>query len=270
MDQGDRPPWPRPRYPRTAAPASFRRLLASPEVTSLVADLEATRWRGRPGYPIRAMVGNGTGQEPVCPGDVTVRLVAEHAACGRPSAVLPPWTLATAHPDAARAPSGARLLHCCRHHLSARRNRRASASTSSSTVPTFPPTAMVSGSCPKAGRSGSRCLRPRRFLGTPERDQHPQGRRLFTAAPERRRRVHLLSLTDNPGCGCAISPLPSTCSSARPLASRSATASLLRGDDEGRGASARHTRCPRHHRAQRLCRTVSRTNLLVRSCGCRL
>lgn len=33
------------------------RLLASPEVRRLVADLEATRWTGRPGYPIRSMVG---------------------------------------------------------------------------------------------------------------------------------------------------------------------------------------------------------------------
>src|SRR5437667_7591583 len=32
-------------------------LLASPEIERLIADLEATRWTGRPGYPIRAMVG---------------------------------------------------------------------------------------------------------------------------------------------------------------------------------------------------------------------
>ncbi len=29
-------------------------LLGSPEVASLIAELEATRWTGRPGYPIRA------------------------------------------------------------------------------------------------------------------------------------------------------------------------------------------------------------------------
>lgn len=32
-------------------------LLCSPEVLALVADLESTRWTGRPGYPVRAMVG---------------------------------------------------------------------------------------------------------------------------------------------------------------------------------------------------------------------
>lgn len=32
-------------------------LLDSPEIKRLISDLEATRWTGRPGYPIRAMVG---------------------------------------------------------------------------------------------------------------------------------------------------------------------------------------------------------------------
>jgi hypothetical protein len=32
-------------------------LLDSPEIAQLVAELEATRWTGRPGYPIRTMVG---------------------------------------------------------------------------------------------------------------------------------------------------------------------------------------------------------------------
>lgn len=32
-------------------------LLNSPEIVRLIADLEATRWTGRPGYPIRTMVG---------------------------------------------------------------------------------------------------------------------------------------------------------------------------------------------------------------------
>jgi len=37
--------------------AQVAALLDSPEVASLIAELEATRWTGRPGYPIRAMVG---------------------------------------------------------------------------------------------------------------------------------------------------------------------------------------------------------------------
>ena len=32
-------------------------LLDNPEITALISQLEATRWAGRPGYTIRAMVG---------------------------------------------------------------------------------------------------------------------------------------------------------------------------------------------------------------------
>ena len=32
-------------------------LLDSPEIDQLVTELEATRWTGRPGYPIRAAIG---------------------------------------------------------------------------------------------------------------------------------------------------------------------------------------------------------------------
>ena len=37
--------------------AQVAALLDSPEVKGLIADLQATRWTGRPGYPIRTMVG---------------------------------------------------------------------------------------------------------------------------------------------------------------------------------------------------------------------
>jgi hypothetical protein len=37
--------------------AQIGALLASPEIAGLIAQLEATRWTGRPGYPIRAMIG---------------------------------------------------------------------------------------------------------------------------------------------------------------------------------------------------------------------
>jgi len=41
----------------SAASATLKQLLDSPEIGRLIEDLEATRWTGRPGYPIRAMVG---------------------------------------------------------------------------------------------------------------------------------------------------------------------------------------------------------------------
>ena len=55
-------------------------LLASPPIAALIGDLTATRWTGRPGYPIRAMVGMALVKSlygfPTW--TRTVRLVAEH------------------------------------------------------------------------------------------------------------------------------------------------------------------------------------------------
>jgi DDE family transposase/transposase-like protein DUF772 len=42
---------------RGSASAELSDLLDSPEIGRLIGELEATRWTGRPGYPIRAMVG---------------------------------------------------------------------------------------------------------------------------------------------------------------------------------------------------------------------
>ncbi len=72
------------KVPRRADAEMLTRLLDSPEVSHLVAELEATRWTGRPGYPIRAMVGMALVKSLyVLPAWTrTVALVAEHAALG--------------------------------------------------------------------------------------------------------------------------------------------------------------------------------------------
>ena len=49
-------PWPLPPYHARATPPG-RRAAGQPGDLRLIADLEATRWTGRPGYPLRAMVG---------------------------------------------------------------------------------------------------------------------------------------------------------------------------------------------------------------------
>lgn len=41
----------------TASTAALEGLLDSPEIGRLIRELEATRWTGRPGYPIRTMIG---------------------------------------------------------------------------------------------------------------------------------------------------------------------------------------------------------------------
>jgi hypothetical protein len=57
-------------------------LLDSPEIAQLVAELEATRWTGRPGYPIRTMVGMALAKSlyTLPTWTRTVTLVTEHAA----------------------------------------------------------------------------------------------------------------------------------------------------------------------------------------------
>jgi IS5 family transposase len=42
---------------RRSVAEDLSHILASPEVSSLIDELQATRWTGRPGYPLRAMVG---------------------------------------------------------------------------------------------------------------------------------------------------------------------------------------------------------------------
>jgi hypothetical protein len=71
-----------PNVPPLHGAAQVAALLDSPEITSLISDLQETRWTGRRGYPIRAMVGLALVKSVyVLPTwSRTVRLVVEHAA----------------------------------------------------------------------------------------------------------------------------------------------------------------------------------------------
>jgi hypothetical protein len=57
-------------------------VLASPEIARLIDQLQATRWTGRPGYPIRSMVGMALVKSfyAIPTWTRTVRLVREHPA----------------------------------------------------------------------------------------------------------------------------------------------------------------------------------------------
>jgi hypothetical protein len=59
-------------------------LLDSREIADLIGELESTRWTGRPGYPLRAMVGMALAKSmyAIPTWTRTARLVAEHAALG--------------------------------------------------------------------------------------------------------------------------------------------------------------------------------------------
>src|SRR5829696_1134463 len=67
--------------PRSAA-TELAGLLDSPEIGRLVAELEETRWTGRPGYPLRAMVGVALAKSlyAIPTWTKTVALVREHDA----------------------------------------------------------------------------------------------------------------------------------------------------------------------------------------------
>ena len=67
---------------RRSVAANLSDILASPEVEQLIERLQATRWTGRPGYPIRAMVGMALAKSFYALPTWTriVALVAEHPA----------------------------------------------------------------------------------------------------------------------------------------------------------------------------------------------
>jgi len=68
--------------PRSGASELVGQLLDSPEIAGLVDELEATRWTGRPGYPLRAMVGMALAKSiyAIPTWTRTVALVREHSA----------------------------------------------------------------------------------------------------------------------------------------------------------------------------------------------
>jgi IS5 family transposase len=68
--------------PSDSAAARLAGLLSSPEIDQLVAELQTTRWTGRPGYPLRSMIGMALAKSiyAVPTWTRTVALVREHDA----------------------------------------------------------------------------------------------------------------------------------------------------------------------------------------------
>jgi transposase len=71
-----------PKVPPLSAVDQLAEVLDSPEIAALVSELEATRWTGRPGYPMRGMIGMALAKSiyAVPTWTRTVALVREHAA----------------------------------------------------------------------------------------------------------------------------------------------------------------------------------------------
>src|SRR3954453_23103809 len=70
------------KVPPLSAVDQLAAVLDSPEIAALIRDLEATRWTGRPGYPIKSMVGMALAKSlyAVPTWTRTVGLVREHVA----------------------------------------------------------------------------------------------------------------------------------------------------------------------------------------------
>jgi transposase, IS5 family len=68
-----------------AASATLKQLLNSPEIGRLIEELQATRWTGRPGYPIRTMIGLALAKSlyALPTWTKTIALVGEHVALQR-------------------------------------------------------------------------------------------------------------------------------------------------------------------------------------------
>jgi hypothetical protein len=68
-----------------AASAALKTVLDSPEIGQLIEELQATRWTGRPGYPIRTMIGLALAKSlyAIPTWTKTVALVGEHWALQR-------------------------------------------------------------------------------------------------------------------------------------------------------------------------------------------
>ena len=66
--------------PRRSVAADLSDILASPEVSRLITELQATRWTGRPGYALRSMVGMALAKSlyAIPTWTRTVALVSEH------------------------------------------------------------------------------------------------------------------------------------------------------------------------------------------------
>jgi hypothetical protein len=81
-----------PTVPPRSDAVQISALLDSPEIDQLVTELAATRWTGRPGYPIRMMVGIALAKSvyTLPTWTRTVALVGEHAAIGCPDVASVP------------------------------------------------------------------------------------------------------------------------------------------------------------------------------------
>ena len=101
-----------PKVPPLTAVAQLAGLLDSPEIAALVSELESTRWTGRPGYPLRSMVGMALAKSiyAIPTWSRTVRVVREHTALA--VAIAPDGNVPSVYACYRFTPSCARTATC--------------------------------------------------------------------------------------------------------------------------------------------------------------
>ncbi len=167
--------------PRHRDAEALSSLLDTPEIRGLIADLEATRWTGRPGYPIRAMVGMALVKSlhAIPTWTRVVALVADHAALRAVFGCAPSLDACYRFTGKLRQ-NHDRLTECIESVLESLRAEN----------PAMGETVAIDGSDLPAYANGQRFLynhgperktlqRPRCHLGPPLGHLHPEGWRVL-------------------------------------------------------------------------------------------
>ena len=149
-----------PKVPPRSAATELAGLLDSPEIGRLIVELDETRWTGRPGYPLRAMVGVALAKSlySIPTWTRTVALVREHDALreaigGECPSVYAAYRFAAKLRGTSRRtdPSASATPTRTRAGATARRSRRAREAASTATRSTR--LSAPARTCPSRGRS---------------------------------------------------------------------------------------------------------------------
>jgi hypothetical protein len=171
--------------PRSAG--ALAGLLDSPEIGRLIAELDETRWTGRPGYPLRAMVGVALAKSlySIPTWTRTVALVREHDALREAIGGECPSVYA-AYRFAAKLRAYSDLLDSCIARVLDRLRAERPDFGRDLAIDASDMPAYANGQryLSKGGRGA--LLRSRRLVGPSLGCEHPQGRRR-TRADDRRR-----------------------------------------------------------------------------------
>ena len=174
--------------PRSAS--ALAGILDSPEIGRLTAELDETRWTGRPGYPLRAMVGIALAKSlySIPTWTRTVALVREHAALREAIGGDVPSVYA-AYRFASKLRAYSDLLDACIARVLERlRAERPEfgrdLAIDASDLPAY---AKGQRYVSKGGRERERFSDPDASWGPPLGGQHAQGRRLLRLQGPRRR-----------------------------------------------------------------------------------